>query len=153
MARPRNAQPTDGELEILKLLWDAGPSALGHICFLLRRQREVATTTVATMLTVMLAKGLVTRARGPRGYLWSAKVGRQMTTGKLVDRLIERAFDGSAHLLVAHLVESKRLSAEERSHVLALLKSGVSVDRKKKSAASAPNVAAVENDVKNGSPH
>ena len=56
MARPRNSQPTDGELEILKLLWNAGPCALGHVCSLLRRERPVATTTVATMLSVMLGK-------------------------------------------------------------------------------------------------
>src|SRR5438105_4437006 len=118
MARPKNMQPTDGELELLKLLWDAGPCELGRICTELRRQRPVATTTVATMLTVMLGKGLVKRSRGPRGYLWSAKAGREVTTLRLVERLIERAFNGSAQLLVAQLVESKKLSEKDRRQVL-----------------------------------
>src|SRR5262245_33784593 len=101
MARPRSTQPTDGELELLKVLWDAGPCELGLVCSELRRQRPVATTTVATMLAVMLGKGLVKRAQSRRGYLWSAKVGRAVTTRRLVDKLVERAFDGSAQRLVA----------------------------------------------------
>jgi predicted transcriptional regulator len=124
MARPKSTQPTDGELELLKLLWDAGPSELGRICTDLRRQRPVVTTTVATMLTIMLGKGLVKRTRSPRGYLWSAKVGREATNRRLVDKLIERAFDGSAQLLVAHLVEAQKLSDADRKQVLALLKRG-----------------------------
>jgi BlaI family penicillinase repressor len=126
MARPKSTQPTDGELELLKLLWDAGPAELGRICADLRRQRPVATTTVATMLKVMLGKGLVKRARSPSGYLWSAKVGRDATNRRLVDKLIERAFDGSAQLLVAHLVETQKLSDADRKQVLALLKRGAS---------------------------
>ncbi len=72
MSRPANDQPTDGELEILKLLWELGPAELKQIHAGLQAQRKVANTTVATMLTVMLAKGLVKRKSGPRGYLWSA---------------------------------------------------------------------------------
>jgi BlaI family penicillinase repressor len=130
MARPKSTQPTDGELELLKLLWEAGPCELGRICSDLRRQRPVATTTVATMLTVMLGKGLVTRTRSRRGYLWSAKVGREATTRRLVERLLDRAFDGSARLLVAHLVDSKKLSIKDRKQVLELLERGTAKLRK-----------------------
>lgn len=124
MARPKSTQPTDGELELLKLLWEAGPCELGRICTELRRERPVATTTVATMLTVMLGKELVKRTDGPSGYLWSAKVSRDTTTRGLVDRLLDHAFDGSAELLVAHLVKSNRLSEATRRQVLALLDKG-----------------------------
>ncbi len=133
MARPKSTQPTDGELELLKLLWEAGPCELGRICTDLRRARPVATTTVATMLNVMLEKGIVKRARSPRGYLWSARVGREATTGQLVAKFIDRAFDGSAQLLVAHLVESKKLSVKERREILALLERGASKLRPKNS--------------------
>ena len=61
MARPASLHPTDVELEILHVLWADGPSALSTVCDRLREQREVATTTVATMLRVMLDKGLVKR--------------------------------------------------------------------------------------------
>ena len=50
MARPPSKQPADGELEILKILWETGPAGLGQIHTVLQERRGVATTTVATML-------------------------------------------------------------------------------------------------------
>ena len=76
MARAASKQPTDGELEILKILWDSGPAGLGQIHLVLHDRRGVAITTVATMLKMMLAKELVERGNGPRGYLWKAQIGR-----------------------------------------------------------------------------
>ena len=73
MARPPSKQPTDGELEILKVLWETGPAGLGQIHAVLQERRGVAITTVATMLKMMLAKEMVEREDGPRGYLWTAE--------------------------------------------------------------------------------
>src|SRR5688572_30321521 len=109
MPRPSSRQPTDGELEILKLLWQAGPSELGRVTAALNEDRKVATTTVATMLKVMLEKGLVVRKQGERGYLWSAKVTREAAESGLTHKLIDRLFDGSASRLVAHLIEQGKL--------------------------------------------
>jgi predicted transcriptional regulator len=124
MARPPSAHPTDAELEILKVLWDAGPSELGAIVSALNRGRAVATTTVATTLKVMVQKGWVDRADGPRGYRWSARVSREQTTSGLLRRLVDRAFDGSAGRLVARLIEDRALSARDREEIRRLLEGG-----------------------------
>jgi BlaI family transcriptional regulator, penicillinase repressor len=121
MARPASQQPTDGELEILKVLWDSGPTELGHICAAIRQERPVATTTVATMLAVMMEKGLVTREQGTRGYLWSAKISQKATAKRVVRKLLDRVFDGSARQLVSHLLADNRLSEEDRKEILRLL--------------------------------
>lgn len=121
MARPAGIQPTDGELEILNVLWDSGPLELGPICTALRSERPLATTTVATMLRVMLDKGLVGRAQGPRGFRWSARLSRRDARKRLVGRLLERAFDGSAGLLVSHLIDEGKLTARERQEIASLL--------------------------------
>ncbi len=121
MARPASKQPTDGELELLKILWEAGPSELGTVVAAQRQARPVATTTVATMLKVMLEKRLVTRRKGRRGYLWTAKVTEKATTRGLLSKLLDRAFDGSAHRLVAHLVEDGKLSEQDRAAIRRLL--------------------------------
>jgi BlaI family transcriptional regulator, penicillinase repressor len=121
MARPPSAHPTDAELEILKVLWEAGPSELGGIVSALNRERAVATTTVATTLKVMVQKGWVERAQGPRGYRWSARVSREQTTSGLLRRLVDRAFDGSAGRLVARLIEDRALSQRDREEIRRLL--------------------------------
>jgi predicted transcriptional regulator len=56
----------------------------------------VATTTIATMLTLMRDKGLVDRADGPRGYAWSARITRKAARAGLISRLVDLAFEGSA---------------------------------------------------------
>ena len=130
MARPASTQPTDGELEILKILWDVGPAGLGQIHLVLHERRGVAITTVATMLKMMLAKELVEREDGPRGYLWKARVSRKATVSGLIGKLVQHVFDGSARRLVAHLVQEGELNDREREEIAELLR----VEAKKKKA-------------------
>lgn len=124
MARPASVQPTDGELAILKVLWPAGPLPLGQVCATLRRRRPVAATTVATMLQVMLGKGLVKRARGERGFLWSAKVSQEAAASRLLRKVLDHVFDGSAGRLVAHLLDEGELSPRDRQEIRRLLDAG-----------------------------
>jgi len=121
MARPASTQPTDGELEILKVLWRSGPVPLGQVCASLRRERPVASTTVATMLQVMLGKGLVKRTRGPRGFLWSAKVSQEAAASRLLRKVLDHVFDGSAQRLVMHLLDEGKLSARDCQEIRRLL--------------------------------
>lgn len=121
MPRPPSPHPTDGELEILRVLWDRGPSPLGAICETLRRERDVATTTVATMLRVMLDKGLVRRKQAPRGQQWSAAVTQAAAAKSMVGKLVDNIFDGSAGRLAAHLVEAGQLTPAELAELRELI--------------------------------
>lgn len=123
MARTASQQPTDGELEILNVLWEEGPRELGAIHAALSQSRKVALTTVATMLNVMLGKGLVTRKKTGRVYVWSARMTRNKAARGMLEKVIDRVFEGSAHQLVAHLLENQKLSAAEREQILGLLQS------------------------------
>lgn len=121
MARPPSTQPTDGELAILRVLWDAGPSGLGAIHEALEAARPVAVTTVATMLKTMLEKGLVERGDGPKGYVWSARLTRKAAATGLIGKVVSHVFDGSARRLVAHLIEDGELDERERAELRRLL--------------------------------
>ena len=121
MARPPSTHPTDGELEILQVLWQTGPCSLGQVCKALRQRRPIATTTVATNLGVMLDKKLARRRQSPQGYLWSAKTTRRSAALGMVRKLLEQVFDGSAQRLVAHLLESGQLDEHDRKELQRLL--------------------------------
>lgn len=121
MARPPSSQPTDAELEILKVLWEQGPAGLGLIHAAIQDRRPVALTTIATTLKTMLSKGLVAREDGPRGYLWSAAASRGSTATGLLGKLVQHVFDGSARRLVAHLIEEGGLNDRDRDEIRALL--------------------------------
>lgn len=132
MARSASKHPTDGELEILQVLWAHGPATLGEICVALRKERQVATTTVATVLKVMQGKGLVKRRKTDRGLSWSALVNREHTASGMIGKLIERVFEGSAQQLVAHLVEDGNLSPADLEEIRMLLLSRESSAKKTK---------------------
>ena len=121
MPRPPSLHPTDGELEILRALWENGASTLGSVCETLRRERDVATTTVATMLRVMLDKGLVRRKQAARGQQWSAAVTQAAAAKSMVGKLVDGVFDGSAGRLAAHLVEAGGLSDTELNELRKLI--------------------------------
>lgn len=121
MSRPVSQHPTDGELEILRTLWDSGPTSLSTLCEALRTQREVATTTVATMLRVMAEKGLVERRGAGRGALWRARVTRKSAARGMVRKLLDGVFEGSASGLVAHLVDTGGLTAEDLAALRGLI--------------------------------
>jgi BlaI family transcriptional regulator, penicillinase repressor len=137
MPRPASEHPTDGELEILRVLWENGASSLGTVCEALRRQREVATTTVATMLRVMLDKGLVRRKNAARGLQWSAAVTQSAAAKSMVGKLVDGIFDGSAGRLAAHLVEAGQLSSNELAELRKLIDSNSKTSSRK--AAKAPS--------------
>ena len=76
------------------------------------------------MLQVMLDKGLVKRARGQRGFLWSAKVSQVAAASSLLGKVLDHVFDGSAQRLVAHLLDEGKLSAHDRQEIRRLLAAG-----------------------------
>ena len=121
MPRPPSTQQTDGELEILRVLWASGPTSLSALCDALRQERDVAASTAATMLRVMSDKGLVRRTGSGRGATWSAAVSQEKTERGMVRRMVERVFDGAADRLVAHLVEGGELSEEQLADLRTLL--------------------------------
>lgn len=130
MARPPATHPTDGELEILRILWSAGPSSLSTICESLRAEREVATTTVATMLKVMLDKNLVKREGSGRGAVWSAAVTQKSAARGMVRKLVANVFEGSAHRLATHLVEGGQLTDKQLAELRSLIDQQSKTNRK-----------------------
>ena len=123
MTRAASKHPTDVELQILRVLWGRGPSSLGQVCEALRQDRDVATTTVATMLRVMLEKGLVQRKPSGRGHRWSAAISHAAAAHSMIGKLVDGVFNGSASRLVAHLVEAGDLTSDELSELRQLIDS------------------------------
>src|SRR5688572_32880913 len=103
MARHANQHPTERELDILQVLWERETATLGEICDALCRDREVAKTTVATLLKLMEDKQLVERTPDRR---WKAAVSPISTRTQIVKGLMDKLFDGSAGLLVAHVLKA-----------------------------------------------
>src|SRR5215210_6644336 len=108
MARPKTENLTPLELEIMHVLWETGPANVQVVQQKL--ERDLAYTTVQTMLNILLRKGKVKRTLKDRAYFYKPSVTRQKVISKQVTDVIDRLFGGSAESLVMSLVETKHLT-------------------------------------------
>jgi predicted transcriptional regulator len=124
MARPRTAHPTPAELEVLKILWDRGPSTVRDVLDVFHDQgRARAYTSVMSLLNVMTDKRLLTRERAGRAFVYRANLPREKTLSRMVGDLWRRAFEGSASTLVTHLLDQADPDEHELREIRAAIES------------------------------
>ena len=114
-------RPTDAELQILRVLWQKGPSTVRGVLEGLERGRSIGYTTVLKLLQIMAEKGLVSRDESQRAHLYAPRIPREETQRQLVGDLLERAFGGSAERLVMQALASRKASPEELARIRKLL--------------------------------
>jgi predicted transcriptional regulator len=114
-------RPTPAELEILRVLWQRGPSTVREVHATLSEGRLTGYTTVLKMLQIMTEKKLVGRDESQRAHVYSARLPEAQTQRQLVRDLLERAFDGSAMKLVMHALADRKASPEEIARIRQLL--------------------------------
>jgi len=114
-------RPTPAELEILRVLWDRGPSLVRDVQEVLNGERPTGYTTVLKLLQIMTDKGLVSRDENARAHVYSARLPQSQTQRALVRDLVDRAFAGSASSLVMQALSARRTSSEEILKIRRLL--------------------------------
>ena len=119
MARQKTPHLTPLELEIMHVLWNEGASNVQAVQQHL--ERELAYTTVQTMLNILHRKGKVKRALKDRAYFYSPVVSRSHVVGNHLSDLVERLFGGSAESLVMSLVETKHLTPKKLARLQKLI--------------------------------
>jgi predicted transcriptional regulator len=117
MARRAQETPTEVELEILKVLWERGPSTVREVLDVLNRERKRAYTSIMSILNIMTDKGQVTRKPDGRAFIYTARRPREKTLGSMVRSLLGRAFEGSASLLVSQVLDQTKPSPEELAKI------------------------------------
>jgi predicted transcriptional regulator len=110
---------TDREAEIMDVLWDHGPSTVAEV----RTQLpdKPAYTTVLTILRILEAKSFIDHAEEGRAHRYAARVGREAARRSALQALSKKFFNGSAALLLTHLVSEQKLSREDVRRIRALL--------------------------------
>ena len=121
MARPASKYPTELELEILKVLWQFGSASVRQVRDALVPFRELAYTSVMTMLTIMVRKGYVTRKKDGRSYVYQAKYQEHKASSNMLRDVIDRLFGGSTTAVLQHLLETSDLDDAELKHIRQLI--------------------------------
>src|SRR5215470_1488642 len=109
---------TPQELAIMKVVWTLGSATVRDVYDALRAKRDIAYTTVMTMMKILEQKGYVKATRGDRAFVYRPARARQDVLGGMVREFIDRVFDGASRPMLLHLVKHTKLSDKERKALL-----------------------------------
>jgi predicted transcriptional regulator len=113
---------TATELEMMSVLWRIGPATVLQVVEALRPQRELAYTSVSTMVRILEQKGYVTSTKEGRGHLYQAALAKEAYQRSSLQRLVSNVFDDTPALLVRQLLDSAALSEADLAEIRALLR-------------------------------
>lgn len=113
--------PTDAELEVLRVLWDRGPSTVREVHDIVGVAKNVGYTTVLKQMQVMHQKGLLGRSERFRSHVYEPASDRAVTERQLASSVLQHVFAGSARGLLQSALAGRRVSAREIDDIRALL--------------------------------
>jgi BlaI family transcriptional regulator, penicillinase repressor len=118
---PTPPRPTQAELDILRVLWQRGPSSVREVQQTMSEKRTSGYTTVLKLLQIMARKGLVARDERERTHVYRAALAQEQTQRQLLTDLLERAFDGSASQLILQALAARPASRDEMDEIRKVL--------------------------------
>ena len=126
MARPASNHPTELELEILKALWREGPGPVRRVREALAgRGRDLAYTSVMTIMNIMADKGYLRRTKdakqGGASFVYHPRVTEKSTSRRMLKDLVDRLFGGSTAAAMLNLLETSDVKDEELRQIRDLI--------------------------------
>jgi BlaI family penicillinase repressor len=110
------------QLALMRVLWARGEASTADVVEALRAERPLAHTTVATLLTRLEKRGLLSTRRDGRTLLYSATVSEPEVQRSMVSGLLSNLFEGKASALLSHLLHESEIGDDDLAQMRALLK-------------------------------
>lgn len=115
-------RPTEAELEILSILWKHGPSTVRTINEELNNKKNVGYTTTLKIMQIMTEKGMLQRSLDGRMHIYDSLLKEEDVQSRLMNRLLETAFRGSAKNLIMQALGNRTASREELNEIKEMIK-------------------------------
>ena len=112
----------EGEYAVMEVLWEESPLTAAEVAERVPAERGWSLATVKTMLSRLLAKGVLSHEEEGRRYLYRPAILREDYVAEESGRLIDRMFGGRVTPLVAHLAERDRLTPADIEEIEKLLR-------------------------------
>ena len=112
---------TETELELMTILWRLGGGTVNDVLAQLPKERELAYTSVSTILRILEQKGALVAQKEGRGHLYIPKLKKDQYEAKTVQHVVERVFDGTPVALVRQLLNSVDLKESDLQELRKLL--------------------------------
>lgn len=108
---------TDLQLAIMRILWDRDEATVLDVQERLRPERDLAQTTIATLLTRLEKRGVVAHRLDGRQFVYRPLVSEQEVRRSMVSELTTLLFDGSPAALMSHLLGSRDMDPGDLDRV------------------------------------
>ena len=98
----------------MKVVWDRRKVTVRDVYQALLERRQVAYTTVMTMMNILEQKGFLKKGAGEdRAFVYQPARSRQSVMREMVNEFVERVFGGSANPLMLHLIEDEHITQKD----------------------------------------
>ncbi|MFC4311849.1 BlaI/MecI/CopY family transcriptional regulator [Steroidobacter flavus] len=121
ISQPSEKPLTATELEMMNVIWRIGPCSVLQVVEQLRPERELAYTSVSTIVRILEQKGYVFSSKEGRGHVYEAAVSKEDYQRSTVQRMVTSVFDNTPALLVRRLLDTESLSSDDLAEIRALL--------------------------------
>jgi BlaI family transcriptional regulator, penicillinase repressor len=123
MARPAAKELTERELEIMHVFWEQGEQTASDIRDRLSEQgRELAYTTVATLVRILFEKGFIIQINDQRPFRFKPARPFEDVSKSMVGDMIDRLFGGSREQLLLRMFDGGNMTRKEREALENLLR-------------------------------
>lgn len=121
MKRPSLTPLGETEMEVLHHVWDLGEASVADVHERILDDRDVAYTTVMTVMKKLAEKGYLTYHKEGRSYVYEPAKPANEVQHTLLQRLMNKVFHGSPSALVQTLVRREDMSDDERSRIRSII--------------------------------
>ena len=121
MARKKSTTLTDGELELMRVLWDKGRASVGDVADALAGHPPPAYNSVLTRLRILEQKGYAGHEKIGRAFAYFPRIDQAEARQHAVRRLVRQLFDDSPAELALNLLEESQVDPAEIRRLRALL--------------------------------
>lgn len=104
---------TETELELMTILWRMEEGTVTDVIDQLPQERDLAYTSVSTILRILEQKGILKTRKEGRGHIYIPQIKKPDYEAKTVRHVVDRVFDGTPMALVRQLLDSGGLDEND----------------------------------------
>lgn len=112
---------TETELELMTILWRLEEGSVADVMEQLPKERDLAYTSVSTILRILEQKGILKTRKEGRGHIYTPQLKKSDYEAKTVKHVVDRVFDGTPVALVRQLLDTVKLDESDLKELKKLI--------------------------------
>lgn len=116
---------TEVELQLMNVVWDLRECTVKEVQTVISLDRELAYTSVATMMKILESKGILRSTKGEKAHVYTSLISKENYEIQSLEHLAENLFHGDSSMMVMRLLDDKNLSQKDLEAIREVLNSRI----------------------------